>query len=240
MRATPAMTGLVWSCGADRLRDRWVAAPDRANRPPIHEARKACTVGQSYRARLSLPPKAGQVRTWQAGRRNLKKFRTRDSAHMLRTGLYRSPRQHGPRCPHFAQGLIAIAAGFARSRKRNVWPGRVDNPREHRRTLRPVEGEPQFKGSDPQRTRRRICARRGCATPVKKATAKYCSVRCCAVDPERHARLRLSAQRSNRRVLPMTRQLRLGFNPATNPEAAISRISAGREDVPQGMSRLCS
>ena len=90
------------------------------------------------------------------------------------------------------------------------------------------------------RPARRTCARRGCTTPVKKATAKYCSVRCCAIDPERHARLRLSAQRSNRRVLPMTRQLSLGLNAANNPEAAISRISEAREDVPRGMSRLCS
>ncbi len=75
--------------------------------------------------------------------------------------------------------------------------------------------------------------------PVKKATAKYCSVRCCAVDPERHARLRLSAQRSSRRVLPMTRQLNLGISTGNNPEAALARISQGREDVPQGMSRLC-
>jgi hypothetical protein len=93
---------------------------------------------------------------------------------------------------------------------------------------------------DTQRTMRRVCARRGCASPVKKATAKYCSVRCCSLDPERHARLRLSAQRSNRRVLPMTRQLNLGLNAANNPEAAISRISEAREDVPRGMSRLCS
>jgi hypothetical protein len=75
---------------------------------------------------------------------------------------------------------------------------------------------------------------------VNKATAKYCSVRCCAIDPERHARLRLSVQRSNRRVIPMTRQLNLGLNPANNPEAAISRIAEAREDVPRGMSRLCS
>jgi hypothetical protein len=85
-----------------------------------------------------------------------------------------------------------------------------------------------------------MCARRGCTAPVKKATAKYCSVRCCTIDPERHARLRLSAQRSNRRVLPMTRQLNLGLSGANNPEAVISRICEGREDVPRGMSRLCS
>jgi hypothetical protein len=86
----------------------------------------------------------------------------------------------------------------------------------------------------------RICIRGGCSNPVKKRIAKYCSVRCCAIDPERHARLRVSAQRSSRRVLPMTRQLTLGLNLANNPEAAISRIAEAREDVPQGMSRLCS
>jgi hypothetical protein len=95
-------------------------------------------------------------------------------------------------------------------------------------------------GSDSRRVVRRICARRGCAAPVNKATAKYCSVRCCAIDPERHARLRLSVQRSNRRVIPMTRQLTLGLNQANNPEAVISRIAEAREDVPRGMSRLCS
>jgi hypothetical protein len=73
---------------------------------------------------------------------------------------------------------------------------------------------------------------------VNKATAKYCSVRCCSIDPERHARLRLSAQRSTRRVLPMARQLSLGLAAANNPEAALARISEGREDVPRGMSRL--
>ncbi|MDQ6846258.1 MAG: hypothetical protein M3019_01540 [Candidatus Dormibacteraeota bacterium] len=95
-------------------------------------------------------------------------------------------------------------------------------------------------GSDATTTTRRICARRGCAAPVKKRTAKYCSVRCCSIDPERHARLRLSAQRSSRRVLPLTRQLSLGLGATNNPEAAISRISEAREDVPRGMSRLCS
>ena len=50
----------------------------------------------------------------------------------------------------------------------------------------------------------------------------------------------MSAQRSNRRVLPMTRQLNLGLHTVNNPEAVISRISEAREDVPRGMSRLCS
>jgi hypothetical protein len=108
-----------------------------------------------------------------------------------------------------------------------------------RPTLRPVEGGRDSDGTASQRVVRRICSRRGCANPVKKRIAKYCSVRCCAIDPERHARLRVSAQRSSRRVLPMTRQLTFGLNPANNPEAAISRISEAREDVPRGMSRLC-
>jgi hypothetical protein len=38
----------------------------------------------------------------------------------------------------------------------------------------------------------------------------------------------------------MTRQLNLGLNAASNPEAAISWIAEAREDVPRGMSRLCS
>ncbi len=118
--------------------------------------------------------------------------------------------------------------------------GCVDRPRDHTRTLRPVNGETESGEPDSPSLMRRICARRGCTAAVKKATAKYCSVRCCAIDPERHARLRLSAQRSNRRVLPMSRQLSLGLSPTNNPEAALSRISESREDVPQGMSRLCS
>jgi hypothetical protein len=75
---------------------------------------------------------------------------------------------------------------------------------------------------------------------VNKPTAKYCSVGCCSIDPERRARLRLSARRSNRRVLPMSRQLSLGLMAMNNPEAAISRMCEGREDLPRGMSQLCS
>src|ERR1700686_132859 len=102
--------------------------------------------------------------------------------------------------------------------------------------LRHVEVEREPTGSDSRRVMRRICARRGCTAAVNKATAKYCSVRCCAIDPERHARLRLSAQRSNRRVLPMSRQLSLGLSPTNNPEAALYRISESLKDVPQGRS----
>ncbi|MFI5312651.1 MAG: hypothetical protein ACHQ06_00640 [Candidatus Dormibacteria bacterium] len=103
-----------------------------------------------------------------------------------------------------------------------------------------MAGEEHIEPDDSQHPQRRICARRGCGVPVNKATAKYCSVRCCSLDPERHARLRLSAQRSTRRVLPMTRQLSFGLPAANNPEAALALFSEGREDVPRGMSRLCS
>jgi hypothetical protein len=120
----------------------------------------------------------------------------------------------------------------------HIWP--IDNAREPRRTLPPVAGQDNIDPDDAQRPQRRICARRGCAVPVKKATAKYCSVRCCSLDPERHARLSVSARRSTRRVIPMTRQLRLGLVAANNPEAALAMFSEGREDVPRGMSRLCS
>ena len=102
-----------------------------------------------------------------------------------------------------------------------------------------MDGGRDSDGPASQRVTRRICIRRGCSNPVKKRIAKYCSVRCCAIDPERHARLRISAQRSSRRVLPMTRQLTFGLNPGNNPEAAISCIAGAREDVPGGMSRLC-
>ena len=75
---------------------------------------------------------------------------------------------------------------------------------------------------------------------MKKPTAKYCSVTCCAVDPERHARLRIQARRSARTaVLPMSRQLALSFaGGGDNPEEQLAVLCQGREDVPFGMSRL--
>ncbi len=84
----------------------------------------------------------------------------------------------------------------------------------------------------------KLCARRGCFAPVKKPTAKYCSVRCCSVDPERLEKLRTQARRAgNRPVLPMARQLQLSFN-GGNPEELLNVLCQGREDVPGGMSRL--
>jgi hypothetical protein len=88
---------------------------------------------------------------------------------------------------------------------------------------------------------RKTCARRGCTQQVNKPTAKYCSVRCCSVDPERLEKLRAQARRQgNRPVLPMARQLRLSFAPTAgaNPEELLNVLCQGREDVPGGMSRL--
>ncbi len=86
----------------------------------------------------------------------------------------------------------------------------------------------------------RTCTRRGCNTPVKKRTAKYCSVTCCSIDPERHERLRVQARRTGRRnVIPLARQLRFDLpQGAPNPEAQLEMICAGREDAPQIMARL--
>ena len=84
----------------------------------------------------------------------------------------------------------------------------------------------------------RTCSRPGCQNSVKKPTAKYCSVGCCATDPERHRRLRAQAQRSHRRgLLPMSRQLSLEL-PVADAEATLELLGDGREDVPRGMSRL--
>jgi hypothetical protein len=143
-------------------------------------------------------------------------------------------------CPQFAQARGAHATPLDAAHLSAQFAEVVDTRHRHIRTLRTVAAGDLSNADDPPHPTRRMCARRGCGIPVNKATAKYCSVRCCSSDPERHARLRLSAQRSSRRVLPMTRQLSFGLISANNPEAAISRISEGREDVPRGMSRLCS
>jgi hypothetical protein len=90
----------------------------------------------------------------------------------------------------------------------------------------------------PRSQQHKVCARRGCNSTVKKPTAKYCSVRCCSVDPERLEKLRVQARRaSSRPVLPMARQLQLSFG-GGNPEELLNVLCQGREDVPGGMSRL--
>ena len=85
----------------------------------------------------------------------------------------------------------------------------------------------------------RICARVGCGEPVHKPTAKYCSIRCCSIDPERHQRLRNQALKASARPIPMLRQLRFEFpSQAFDPEAQLTQFCQAREDVPSGMSRL--
>lgn len=170
----------------------------------------------------------------------LKNFPSSESAHNLHTGPRSRRNRLGGGCPHFAQAECISRARCAPTVNARASHATIDKAREARRTLPPVVGRENTEADDSQRPQRRICARRGCAVPVNKATAKYCSVRCCSLDPERHARLRVSARRSSRRVLPMTRQLRLGLPAANNPEAALALFSEGREDVPRGMSRLCS
>lgn len=78
----------------------------------------------------------------------------------------------------------------------------------------------------------RICARSGCPNLVKKQTAKYCSVRCSAEDPDRRARL--SQRAKTGRLLPLARQLPLAFG---GEEMTIAATLPGREEVPQGLSR---
>ena len=88
--------------------------------------------------------------------------------------------------------------------------------------------------------RLRTCARPGCTETVKKPTGKYCSVRCCSVDPERHERLREQARRHARTpVLPLARQLAIAFSEGSpNPEEMLTLLCQGREDAPAGLRRL--
>ena len=86
--------------------------------------------------------------------------------------------------------------------------------------------------------RRRLCSRTGCSEPVKKITAKYCSVQCCATDPQRLMKLRERSRSSARAVLPMSRQLTMPFGSLNNSEDMLAILCEGREDTPAGMSRL--
>lgn len=79
----------------------------------------------------------------------------------------------------------------------------------------------------------RCCARIGCQAQVKKATNKYCSRACCALDPERNQRLR---DASRRRILPLSRQLSLQIWEAE--EASLEPAYADLEGVPAGLRRL--
>lgn len=78
----------------------------------------------------------------------------------------------------------------------------------------------------------RTCARVGCGGTVKKRTAKYCSVQCSSIDPDRRARLRERARRGM--VLPLARQLHLDFE---SEELGLDYLQSGREEIPVGLSR---
>src|ERR1700694_667128 len=92
-------------------------------------------------------------------------------------------------------------------------------------------------GSDNASGSLRVCARRGCGMSVKKRTAKYCSVQCCAIDPERLEPLRTHARRGNACPFAMSHQLSMTMPaPAYDTEAQLADLE--REDVPRGMSRL--
>lgn len=93
--------------------------------------------------------------------------------------------------------------------------------------------------SAPRRARiTKVCARVGCDERVKKATAKYCSVACCATDPARLSLLRERSRIASQRPLHMSRQLSIPFGCGSDDEQLLERLCAGREDAPLGMSRL--
>jgi hypothetical protein len=79
------------------------------------------------------------------------------------------------------------------------------------------------------------CAHPGCDRPVNKATARYCSIRCCALDPVRQERLRNQARRG--RIVPLAHQLSIIFQVHPDMEAALDGSNT-REDVPAGLQRL--
>jgi len=82
----------------------------------------------------------------------------------------------------------------------------------------------------------KICARPGCETSVKKATAKYCSISCCAMDPVRQERLRRQARRAP--IVPLAHQLSIMFQVHPDMEASLDERTLGRDDIPAGLQRL--
>ena len=82
----------------------------------------------------------------------------------------------------------------------------------------------------------KICARPECEASVKKATAKYCSIRCCALDPSRKERLRRQARRAP--IIPLAHQLPLMFQVHRDIAASLDDRTFSREDIPAGLQRL--
>ncbi len=84
-----------------------------------------------------------------------------------------------------------------------------------------------------QAAQRKICARLGCDTLVKKPTAKYCSIRCCALDPARQERLRVRARRAP--IVPMAHQLSIVFQVHSDFESSLDNRFQEREGIPAGL-----
>src|SRR5438270_4340597 len=82
----------------------------------------------------------------------------------------------------------------------------------------------------------KVCARPGCQASVKKATAKYCSISCCALDPDRQERLRRQARRAP--IVPLAHQLSIIFQIHADIESSLDERTLGREDTPAGLQRL--
>jgi hypothetical protein len=80
------------------------------------------------------------------------------------------------------------------------------------------------------------CARPGCQSLVKKATAKYCSIGCCAADPNRQERLRRQARRAP--IVPLAHQLSIMFQVHPDIEASLDDRTMSRDDMPAGLQRL--
>ncbi len=82
----------------------------------------------------------------------------------------------------------------------------------------------------------KLCARLGCHDPVKKSTARYCSILCCAQDPVRKERLRRQARRAP--IVSLAHQLSLSFKAHSDIEAWLDERILDREDIPAGLQRL--
>jgi len=82
----------------------------------------------------------------------------------------------------------------------------------------------------------KLCASPSCQRPVKKPTARYCSIRCCAQDPVRKERLRRQARRAP--IVPLAHQLAMTFTAHPDIEVWLDTQGFTREDIPAGLQRL--
>ncbi len=82
----------------------------------------------------------------------------------------------------------------------------------------------------------KVCASPYCARGVKKPTAKYCSIRCCAEDPVRKERLRRQARRAP--IVPLAHQLAMSFRTYPDIEDGLDARIPSRDDIPAGLQRL--